>query len=159
MFSSKWMNTLLVPSYNFPFSLRMKVLQDIGFGDAEAVAILSEFKRHAVIPEMRPTYASCTTGWANVFSATYVETMRNRLQIIREDGRKLGIVSPIDCFVGIVNWSSLLKNVHKVTQLYRNDVGINSYHFKRTGRLSLVPVVSFKRNRSHPAVEVGLPSS
>ncbi len=80
------------------------------------------------------------------------------MELIREDGLKLGLSSPVEMFAAITHWKSLLNSLKKITsggKISSNDkLCLHHHHsFVENAIVQLPP--SYKQTAiSHPAFKV-----
>ena len=90
------------PTYGFPVSLKKIYFTNMGFNSDEIDhLILSEesFEFKSTDSEGRPLHYT---------QSHYLSTMTKRLSILRENGTKMGLLTPSDYFKAMKNWRGLV---------------------------------------------------
>eukprot|EP00095_Tigriopus_kingsejongensis_P005320 maker-scaffold123_size333416-snap-gene-2.15 protein:Tk05320 transcript:maker-scaffold123_size333416-snap-gene-2.15-mRNA-1 annotation:"hypothetical protein KGM_03861" len=108
-FRSDGLNLVLRPSFNFPPLARVRLLQAIGFEDAEIVNILM-----SRVARFSDNSAMNKSGLGRIYhydSHGYVPEFRRRLAILRADSNIVPQINGSNLFHALSNWKSFLKGI------------------------------------------------
>ena len=90
------------PTYGFPVSLKKMYFTNMGFNSDEIDHLLlseESFEFKSSDSEGRPLHYT---------QSHYIPTMTKRLSILRENGTKMGLLTPSDYFKAMKNWRGLV---------------------------------------------------
>ena len=90
------------PSYGFPVSLKRMYFSSMGFDSCEI--------KHLLLSDESFEFKSSDSDGRvlHYTQSNYVPTMKKRLSILRENGTKMGLLTPSDYFKAMKNWRGLV---------------------------------------------------
>ena len=93
------------PSYGFPVSLKQMYFSSMGFDSCEI--------KHLLLSDESLEFKSIDSdgGVLHYTQSNYVPTMKKRLLILRENGTKLGLLTPSDYFKAMKNWKGIVTSI------------------------------------------------